>query len=290
MRRIALFSSLVLAATAAVGVQAQTIDYIPNTQSYSQLINGKIYVASNYSKCADLSDARNVWHKYWCLKSVGALSAAKVAQLTATPAPAPAPTPVAPKPAPAPTPVTPAPTPAPSGLQIDFISNTQSYSQLINGKIYVASNYSKCADLSDARNVWNKYWCLKSVGSLSADKVAQLTSGGMPPAPAPAPGTGNTGGNTGEVPVTYTAKLNWTAPTTREDGAALKMSEIRGYEIYYTSDDLKTSVTLPINSGSATSHAVNNLKAGTYHFAISAIDANGLKSELSKMVTTKVGS
>jgi hypothetical protein len=160
--------------------------------------------------------------------------------------------------------------------------------------------------MSDATR-WNKaYWCKKSVGSLTATQVAAIskgssssgsTSGSIANPTTPSTGSGSTGGSSGGSTVTpppaaatYIAKLNWTAPSTREDGTPLKMSELTGYEIYYTSDDLKTSVTLPVSSASATTYSVANLKAGTYHFAISAIDNKGLKSKLSPMVSTKVGS
>ena len=91
-------------------------------------------------------------------------------------------------------------------------------------------------------------------------------------------------------PVTsFTAKLNWTPPSTRENGAPLAMSDLKGYEIYYTSDDLTQSVTVPVSGGSTASFDVANLKAGTYHFAISAIDSTGAKSKLSPLVTRTLG-
>src|SRR5690606_19429271 len=135
----------------------------------------------------------------------------------------------------------------------------------IFGEKHKPSNYSQCADLKDAR-LWNShYWCPSSVGVLSADQVASLggsTGTTKPPVTVPAPTP---------TPTSYTAKLSWTAPSTREDGKPLAMSELKGYEIYYTSDDLNQSVTVPVSGGTKTSHSVPNLKPGTYHFAISAI-------------------
>jgi hypothetical protein len=65
---------------------------------------------------------------------------------------------------------------------------------------------------------------------------------------------------------------------------------LSGYEIYYV---LETSgaadTTIAISGGSAVTYKITNLAAGTYDFAISAIDSNGLKSALSGVVVVKVG-
>ena len=69
------------------------------------------------------------------------------------------------------------------------------------------------------------------------------------------------------------------------------MSELSGYEVYYTTDSSSSSAgtTIKISGGASLSTVISNLPAGTYYFAISAIDSNGLKSTLSNMITAKVG-
>jgi hypothetical protein len=89
--------------------------------------------------------------------------------------------------------------------------------------------------------------------------------------------------------VTYSAQLSWQAPTTRADGTPLLASELAGYEIYYTTDTAGVGGTFKITGGAVTAYMASNLSAGNYYFAMSAIDANGLKSPLSPMVTVHFG-
>jgi len=87
--------------------------------------------------------------------------------------------------------------------------------------------------------------------------------------------------------LTYSARLSWEIPSTRADGSALSASALSGYEIYYTTD--KTSGTYVVSGGTTSVYTAAELPAGTYHFAMSAIDSNGLKSALSSMVTVTFG-
>lgn len=83
-------------------------------------------------------------------------------------------------------------------------------------------------------------------------------------------------------------KLSWSIPTTRENGKALGASELSGYELYYTTDNPAVSGTVKINGGATSTYTVQNLAAGDYHFAMSAIDASGLKSKLSAVANIRV--
>jgi hypothetical protein len=98
------------------------------------------------------------------------------------------------------------------------------------------------------------------------------------PAPAPAPATAS-----------YSAQLSWSIPTTRTNGTALTVGELAGYEIYYTNDLGSVAVTVPVSGGTSTSYTIPNIAAGTYHFSISAIDSNNLKSGLSPVVNVTFG-
>jgi hypothetical protein len=79
-------------------------------------------------------------------------------------------------------------------------------------------------------------------------------------------------------------RLAWTIPTQRVNGAALAMSELAGYELYYSSADTAHSGVIPIASADQTVYDVAGLQPGTYMFAVSAVDAGGLKSDLSPVV------
>jgi hypothetical protein len=90
--------------------------------------------------------------------------------------------------------------------------------------------------------------------------------------------------------ITYPVQLKWTAPSTRADGSALAASELTGYRIYYSLDGTPADqdTVVPISSGATTAFTINLTAAGTYVFAITAIDQNGLESALSSPVLIAV--
>lgn len=83
--------------------------------------------------------------------------------------------------------------------------------------------------------------------------------------------------------------MSWQIPTTRADGQPLTVGELAGYEIYYTTDNPNVSVKYSVSSGTATSYDISNLAAGTYYFAMAAIDTTGAKSTLSPVVAITLG-
>jgi len=79
-------------------------------------------------------------------------------------------------------------------------------------------------------------------------------------------------------------------PSTRENGQALLLSELSGYEIYYVLESSGAADTkIVVSGGSTISYNITSLAAGTYDFAISAVDTSGLKSPLSGVVVVQVG-
>lgn len=109
-------------------------------------------------------------------------------------------------------------------------------------------------------------------------------------------GTGTTGGSatgtnggTTTIPVSYTAQLSWDIPSQRENGQPLPLSELAGYEVYYTTDNPALSGSIKISGGGTAKVSVPNLAAGQYYFTISAIDTTGLKSALSALAPARFG-
>ncbi|MBK8307042.1 MAG: fibronectin type III domain-containing protein [Gammaproteobacteria bacterium] len=84
------------------------------------------------------------------------------------------------------------------------------------------------------------------------------------------------------------ATLSWSVPTTRANGSALAFGELAGYEIYITTEKSGTSKVIEIKNPQKISHNVSDLSPDTYHFAVSALDTNGLVSELSAVVTKTI--
>lgn len=83
---------------------------------------------------------------------------------------------------------------------------------------------------------------------------------------------------------------SWSIPTSREDGSPLLTSDIQGYEIYYYKNGTPQSqgTVIAINGATRTSHTTSTLSPGTYYFAISSIDSNGVYSQLSNYVAVTV--
>jgi len=86
--------------------------------------------------------------------------------------------------------------------------------------------------------------------------------------------------------VASVATLNWVAPTENVDGTSL--TDLSGFVISYgrTRDALDKSVR--ITNPSIDSYTLDQLAAGTYYFAIKAVNASGVESDLSAVVTKKI--
>lgn len=87
----------------------------------------------------------------------------------------------------------------------------------------------------------------------------------------------------------YRANISWAIPTTRSDGKALQISELKGYEVYWTRSSDNASGTIKVGSNTQTTTAFDAYTPATYYFAMSAVDTTGLKSKLSSMVQAKLG-
>lgn len=85
------------------------------------------------------------------------------------------------------------------------------------------------------------------------------------------------------------ANISWSIPTTRSDGQALAISELKGYEVYWTRSSDNAKGVIKVSSATQVTTAFDVYTPGTYYFAMSAIDSAGLKSALSTMVEAKLG-
>lgn len=82
----------------------------------------------------------------------------------------------------------------------------------------------------------------------------------------------------------YITNLSWAIPVRRENGQPLQLSELAGYEIYWTRDRDGASGTIKVSGGQVVTKKFETFVPATYHFAMSAIDSKGLKSKLSALV------
>ncbi len=78
--------------------------------------------------------------------------------------------------------------------------------------------------------------------------------------------------------------LAWTAPSEREDGTGLSLSEIAGYRIYYGSEPGDYQSQINIDDTSADGAQATNLVSGTYYVVMTTIDTDGRESSYSTEV------
>ena len=92
---------------------------------------------------------------------------------------------------------------------------------------------------------------------------------------------------TAAVPVgAGTATVSWEAPTTTTAGGVL--NNLAGYRIYYGLS--RTSLTQAINlvGTDLQSYVVDHLGTGTWYFAVRAVTAIGVESDLSEIVSKTI--
>lgn len=82
-----------------------------------------------------------------------------------------------------------------------------------------------------------------------------------------------------EPTTTIDITLYWNPPVERENGEALSLSEIGGYEIRYRMIGAGDYNRLVINDSHADQHLFQDLEDGAYEFEIAAFDLEGLYSE-----------
>lgn len=84
-------------------------------------------------------------------------------------------------------------------------------------------------------------------------------------------------------PVSGTATMSWTAPSTRVNGDKLEMGEIEKYIVRYGTEynpEERTNEVV-VEDGQTMEYEVTGLEQGTWYFAIKTIDTNGLESDWS---------
>lgn len=94
-------------------------------------------------------------------------------------------------------------------------------------------------------------------------------------------GGGSSVGGSGTGTGTGAATLQWTAPTSNEDGTDMTLT---GFSIY-TGNSQNTLQPVTTVGPYETSATVNNLPSGTVYFAVTALSTNGMESDLSNVVS-----
>jgi hypothetical protein len=83
------------------------------------------------------------------------------------------------------------------------------------------------------------------------------------------------------------ATLSWTPPTQNSDGTTL--TNLAGYKILYGPDADALDQTIEVENSSVNTYVVENLTAGTWYFAVVAVNASGLASSPSNVASKTIG-
>lgn len=121
------------------------------------------------------------------------------------------------------------------------------------------------------------FFCVVAAGLLSGcssgggENAAANTSttGGAPPPPPPSG--------------TSSATLTWMPPDSYTDGSALT---IRGYRFYAGPSQDNLSLVEDVRQAGISSHMISGLSSGTWFFAVTAYDLQGIESSFSNIAST----
>jgi hypothetical protein len=84
-----------------------------------------------------------------------------------------------------------------------------------------------------------------------------------------------------------TATLSWMPPTTNSDGTVL--TNLAGYEVRYGQDADELSNKVSLTNASLSIYMVENLSAGTWYFAVLAVNSSGVTSSFSNVASKTIG-
>lgn len=84
------------------------------------------------------------------------------------------------------------------------------------------------------------------------------------------------------------ATLTWVVPTENTDGTAY--TDGKGFKIYYGTAPANLNQTVNVNGATQTTHTIQPLAAGTWHFAMTAVNQRDVESARTNTVSKVVGS
>lgn len=97
-------------------------------------------------------------------------------------------------------------------------------------------------------------------------------------------GSGSPGSGGSGSPGLNEPYLSWLAPSEREDGTGLSLTEIAGYRVYYGENSGEYTNFIDIHDRTMVQMALASIPSGTYYVAVTAIDTEGRESALSSEI------
>ena len=98
-------------------------------------------------------------------------------------------------------------------------------------------------------------------------------------------GSGSSSGGSGSTSA-QSVTLNWQAPTENSNGSTL--INLAGFKIHYGTASKDYSQVVALNNPGLNRYVVDSLPSGTYYFAITAYNSQGVESSMSGEVATTV--
>jgi hypothetical protein len=105
-------------------------------------------------------------------------------------------------------------------------------------------------------------------------------------------GSTTTGGGSTTAPPTSTpvsssaVTLAWDAPTENSNGTPI--TGLAGYKIHYGTASQAYTQVVAVSNPSLSRYVLDSLPSGTYYFAITAYNSQGMESALSGEITAKL--
>lgn len=85
-----------------------------------------------------------------------------------------------------------------------------------------------------------------------------------------------------------TARLSWTPPTENTDGSAL--TNLAGYSIHYGRSTSTLSESIAVDNAGVSTYTLEDLSPGQWFFGVRAVNAQGVESALSNVVSKTITS
>ena len=98
-------------------------------------------------------------------------------------------------------------------------------------------------------------------------------------------GGGSSPGGSSQV----SATVEWDIPQTRENGEAMSLGEIGGYEILYRNVQQPSYTSIVIEDHTADNYVIRDLSPGEYEVMVAAFDTDGLFSDYSDPIIASIG-
>jgi hypothetical protein len=86
---------------------------------------------------------------------------------------------------------------------------------------------------------------------------------------------------------TGSATVNWVPPLKNTDGSVL--TDLSGFQIHFGRSSASLTQVVAINNASINRYLIENLSAGTWYFAVAAVNSEGSLSDLSAVSSKLIG-